>query len=296
MEQGRAFVWQCRVVLFVKRLTGLNRTGNFSHSLHRVARLAFSWVDLPRGPDVGKKSISLDEQLVEVLRPALAGQLMPLYKSGKHPGIFPGGAGGKKLAEEALKRGFVHSSEAPAAAGKKTKKVALNGRITPLGQQLVLDHDSPKKVLEELREVMRQAAEESRRAAHASLRKVEELQQTFQMVTQAVERASQQAPPRLPAAPVAEPTNNTWIPEIESYLRARWEKGTAGDCPLPELYGYLRQRHSELTIGDYQDAMRQLHDQGRIRLSGWSGPLDGIPNPDLAMFVAHMVMYYARLP
>ena len=245
---------------------------------------------------MGKKPISLDEQLVEVLRPALAGQRLPLYKSGKKPGIFASGAGGKKLAEEALQRGFVQSTEAPAVPGKKSKKVVLNGRITPLGQQLVLDHDSPKKVLEELREVMRQAAEESHRAAQASLQKVEELQQTFHMVTQAVERASQQATPSLPVAQVVEPTNNTWIPEIESYLRARWEKGTAGDCPLPELYGYLRQRHAELSIGDYQDALRQLHDRGRIRLSGWAGPLDDIPNPDLAMFVAHMVMYYARLP
>ena len=61
------------------------------------------------------------------------------------------------------------------------------------------------------------------------------------------------------------------------------------DCPLPHLYRTL----SEQTIGQFHDALRQLHSQQRIYLHPWTGPLCELPEPALALLVGHEVAYYA---
>jgi hypothetical protein len=68
-----------------------------------------------------------------------------------------------------------------------------------------------------------------------------------------------------------------------------------GDCPLPELLRHLRELLPRLTIGQFHDALRQLHDAGVIRLQPWSGPLYQIPEPALALLAGHQVAYYATL-
>lgn len=281
-----------------------------------------------------KKLETVEDKLTEALRPVLGGQLLPLQKAGKNPGIFPAGATGKKLADEAINRGLVHEGE-PVAPAKKGGKPKPQYRITPKGLQFVLDRDSPKEALnalqvalremtaqlpgkqettfplEELREslnsqyqqfqaALTQAAADSDKRIQERNQKIDRLTGTIQAVEKAVERASKQ-----PAIPVPSPTppkespmsgSNAWTKEIEQFLVTRRENGTVGDCTLPELFTFLRQREPELSIGHYHDALRKLHTEDRIRLSGWSGPLENLPQPNLAMFIAHKVMYYARLP
>ena len=48
-----------------------------------------------------------------------------------------------------------------------------------------------------------------------------------------------------------------------------------------------------MQVGGFQDLMRTLHDNNVIRLAGWSGSLDRIPEPEFALFVSNKVMYYA---
>lgn len=285
--------------------------------------------------DVSQKNTeSVEEKLVKGLRPVLAGQPLPLQKVGKNAGIFPAGAAGKTLAQEALARRLVR--ECPGAP-PKTKGAKPFYQITGEGQQFVLDQDSPKeilqglqaaigqlagqlsrnnepppaqeeRVLDELRDVvathfngiqetLQKAAEESRRLSQAHAQKIDHLQQTLGLVEKALGQA-REARPQSPAPGTTppHPRENSWVQEIEPYLRSRYESGTPGDCPLPELYNFLHKQYPALTIGPYHDVLRQLHDEGRIRLSGWTGPLEDIPHPNLAMFLSHRVMYYARLP
>lgn len=286
-----------------------------------------------------KKTETLDERVLAALRPALAGQPLPLQASGKNTGIFPSGAAGKALAMEALNRGLVQQRDDPATAAKKNGKAKPHFSITTKGQEFVLEHDSPKGALEAVQIAVRQlsdqlssfdrqspgdenrildglqelfaqqfralhatlqdAAAASRQAAETHLKRIDSAQQVIQMVEKAIERVSQQQsvpPPPALAVPQPEATPTSWGAKVVSFLRSRRDSGTPGDCPLPELYDFLHRQHPALSIGHFHDTLRQSHNDGRIRLSGWSGPLENLPHPNLAIFIAHKVMYYARLP
>lgn len=275
------------------------------------------------------KNISIEEELAAALRPVLVSGPLPLQKSGQKPGIFPAGAAGKRLGPEALTRGLIQECVFPHPTKKGRAKPVAHYRITAQGQRFVLEHDNPKKVIEELAAAVRQMSgqqdnlqessllDEFRELLAEHLQQIqgkvqqvvqdvqarasiaERIEQAVQLAEQAAERARQQVV-AVPPPPASEPATpaaaNKWIEKVEPYLRGRRERSVAGDCPLGELYRFLHQEHPELTIGHYHDALRQLHEAGRIRLSGWSGPLENLPEPNLAMFIAHKVMYYARLP
>jgi hypothetical protein len=73
----------------------------------------------------------------------------------------------------------------------------------------------------------------------------------------------------------------------------QWQAtGSNSDCPLPELY-----RHAApfLTLGLFHDGLRSLHEQHRIYLHPWTGPMCEIPQPECALLVGHEVAYYASL-
>ena len=50
-----------------------------------------------------------------------------------------------------------------------------------------------------------------------------------------------------------------------------------------------------VTIGEFQDALRRLHDLGKIYLHPWTGPLYDIPEPSYALLVGHEIAYYASI-
>ncbi len=81
--------------------------------------------------------------------------------------------------------------------------------------------------------------------------------------------------------------------EIVAFVTA-WAKEKTVGCQFDVLWDHLKQRHPELTPGTFQDALRKLHDAGRIRLSGWPRMLDDIPKTQLALFISSKVMYYAN--
>ena len=50
-------------------------------------------------------------------------------------------------------------------------------------------------------------------------------------------------------------------------VRGRLGKGKTVGCQFDDLWNHLQKRHPDLTIGAFQDALRKLHNAGRIR--GW---------------------------
>ena len=179
----------------------------------------------------------------------------------------------------------------------------LNGLNQPAqGETQFLDQmqEQFSKLFDQVQKTIHDTAEQSRKAIQEKIQKIVHLQQSIQNFEKVVERACTKAAPSLPMAsspPSGSASSDShWTKEVESYLRTRREAGTLGDCPLPELYNFLRGKHPGLTIGQYHDGLRWLDTENRVRLSGWSGPLQNIPEPDLAMSLAHKVMYYASLP
>jgi hypothetical protein len=82
---------------------------------------------------------------------------------------------------------------------------------------------------------------------------------------------------------------------IHDQLTAWHDAGGAGDCTLPELFRRLRARSRTLTIGQFHDRLRLMHQDQRIYLHPWTGPLYEMPEPAFALMVGHAVAYYASL-
>ena len=49
------------------------------------------------------------------------------------------------------------------------------------------------------------------------------------------------------------------------------------------------------TIGHFHDSLRRLHEQEKIYLHPWTGPLYEIPEPPYALLVGHEIAYYASI-
>jgi hypothetical protein len=107
--------------------------------------------------------------------------------------------------------------------------------------------------------------------------------------------------PVIPTAPspteIKPPPAVVSTPDLDGAIVAfvnGWANEKTVGCQFDVLWDDLKQRHPELTIGAFQDALRKLHEAGRIRLGGWARMLDDIPKPQLAVFVSSKVMYYAQ--
>ena len=66
-----------------------------------------------------------------------------------------------------------------------------------------------------------------------------------------------------------------------TYLARRHEVSRLDDCPLPELYRHLKTGNATVTHGQFHDLLRRLHDDGKIYLHPWTGPLYELPEPAL---------------
>jgi hypothetical protein len=85
--------------------------------------------------------------------------------------------------------------------------------------------------------------------------------------------------------------------DVESVVLARlaeWQAaGASEDCPLPDLYRAARAASPGVSVGGFHDALRRLHDAGRVYLHPWTGPLYDLPEPPYALLVGHEIAYYA---
>jgi hypothetical protein len=80
-------------------------------------------------------------------------------------------------------------------------------------------------------------------------------------------------------------------PAVRAHLASRTEPT---DCPLPDLFRALA-LNSALTIGEFHDCLRELHADGKVTLSAWTGPLYALPEPQYALLIGHGIAYYASL-
>jgi hypothetical protein len=117
----------------------------------------------------------------------------------------------------------------------------------------------------------------------------------------ALERVEAPKPPAVPSpAPAVVPGTSPHAdstPALEEAVLAfvkAWAREKTVGCQFDDLWKHLEARHPRLTIGSFHDALRRLHDAGRVRLGGWARMLDDMPKPELALFVSSKVMYYVQ--
>ncbi len=238
---------------------------------------------------------AVDSILLDALRTAAAheGELR-LYRSGKLPGLLPARtASHAAAAARALRDGLIEVVRTE-PRGKATVEWV---RVTPRGIDFVVQHDSPARALDELRDALRAGAEDLP-AWVAAIRQevdglnrhvigeVERIGRRLDRLAETVEAVLRRLEQQRPPSPLP------WADAALDFLTGRARATGQERCPLPDLFAALRERQFELAIKDFHAGLRRLHERGQLRLLPHDGP-DGAPAPEYALADGPAVLYYA---
>jgi hypothetical protein len=254
-------------------------------------------LSLPGEAREGVVADKSSQLIVDALRRAVANpDGMPLHSSKRAPGLFAANAGARQAAQRCKDDGLlrvVHSQ----TSGKSVQEICA---ISEKGLSYLLSEISPKQVLEELvhtleaREVQVGELVAAARQWQAGL---DTLQATVQKVLLELQKPGQ--PLALwnvvPGLGTSRNGSETWITTAIAYLKDWQDTGQSSDCPLPDLYRQVQGTTPDLTIGRFHDGLRRLHDQQKIYLHPWTGPLYEIPEPPYALLIGHEIVYYVSL-
>lgn len=243
----------------------------------KEVRMADSVVISPRRTD--KLALAMTEGL---LRAAVQTEGLPLHGP-RNSGLFPNSAVGKQAALACLERGYV---EVRGIETQGKKPVELYG-ITPSGLEFLLGQISPREVLTQIAQAVASRIgplQDIERAVASCRREIEAFRHRIDTLLTHL--------PTQPEAILAALTGSWQQTALEFLERWQAEKPNE-DCPLPDLFAQARSVCPALTLGQFHDGLRRLHDEGRIYLHPWTGPLYEIPEPACALLIGHAVAYYA---
>lgn len=227
----------------------------------------------------------------------------PLYASKTEAGLFPNVSAAKPAAKKCLDDGLLQLARTD-AKGKARELYAATDR----GLNYLVEHASPKEVIDDFVRLLEERRGEVRQLLGEAKRIADGIEGLVAVVS------------RLNASPLGErgrgegesglvsqesPSPLTPFPQgregpektgLTAHLLAalhQWSASTsvARDCPLPDLYRALPTPPS---VGEFHDALRQLHREGRISLHPWTGPLYALPEPLFALMVGHEIAYYVH--
>lgn len=254
----------------------------------------------PDSPAPGGPVATSDPRRTELLLEALKTAIHTpgehrLFQSGKLPGLFPSRAGlANELALQALRDGFLETTRTEAKGKLITEWVCA----TPKAVGFVHDHDSPRSILRELKDVLQttrtgvpQFMTEARAELAALSASFEEkaatvlghLDDLAKRCEAALRRAEAGGP--VIAAPVGGVV--PWAVDALEYLDKRAESGVPGACPLPELFHAVCVRFPALELGAFHDGVKRLHDVRAVKLT----PTAALPEPEYAVVVDGKLMY-----
>ncbi|MGF1583127.1 MAG: hypothetical protein ACFCD0_27720 [Gemmataceae bacterium] len=216
-----------------------------------------------------------------------------LHANKNAEGLFPTNAVGKQAAQRCLDEGYLQvvSQEA------KGRGVHQLCAITEKGLAYLLAEANPKHVLEDFVRVLeaREAqVHELLSVAQHTRNSIESLRNVAERVLKAIETGPSTSGLNgsagvLTNGHAARPWQETVLETL-----AQWNPhGTAGDCPLPVLYREVKPLQPDLSIGQFHDGLRRLHQDEKIYLLPWTGPLYDLAEPAFALLIGHEVLYYA---
>ncbi|MCS7166235.1 MAG: hypothetical protein RMI91_01815 [Gemmatales bacterium] len=240
-------------------------------------------------PETSDRSAEVEALVLVALRRGLtASEGLPLFASGRQPGLFPRHRVGKQAAEFCLQRGWLE------VVGEATALAKGQERYWPseAGVRWLVEQGCARLVLEAL---SRQIGE-CERHWQTWAEQIGQVQRQLEQLRRRVETAlavlapEQQQPERFPIWQA-----EVWQHTLLRCLRHWQDTHPQEDCPLPELFRQVQARHPYLTVGAFQDGLRRGHAQGRILLHPWAGPIHEIPEPEFALLIGHALVYYASL-
>lgn len=238
-----------------------------------------------------------NQLVLEALTRAVADPTgVPLHGSKALPGLFAS-TGSSKLAAQLCKEQSYLKVVRTETKGKTVQEICA---ITEKGLAFLISQVSPKQVLEDLV----RALEARQDQVNAVLQTSQETQASLDALKGIAEKVlAQLQTSKAPINASSVPSNGshpgngseTWKGTILAHL-AHWQaSGALEDCSLAEVYRKAQASSPSLTIGHFHDGLRELHQQEKIYLHPWTGPLYEIPEPPLALLVGHEIAYYASI-
>ncbi len=239
-----------------------------------------------------------DALLLDGLRAALSADEHRLYRSGKSDGLFAGKSGlPGDAAALAIREGLLEYSRTEARGRFEIEWV----RLTAKGVEYLYQHDSPRAILGEMRQMLATAQSGIPMWQDEMLKSLEKLAThiTDQMARhldklESLSKRVEEATRRSEAAPELKASLKELVPwgiEALAYLDHRRASGAASACPMPELFGAVRGKHPAIMMRDFHDGLRRLADNRAVTLTPWSGP-GPIPQPEYAMMAEGKLMYH----
>jgi hypothetical protein len=239
-----------------------------------------------------------DAALLEGLRAALSAEEHRLYRSGKLDGLFAAKTGHiGEAAALAIREGLLEYARTETRGRFEIEWV----RLTAKGIEYLYEHDSPKAVLSEMRDMLAAARSGIPMWQDEMLKSLERLAGTIteemarylgklDALSTRVEESLRRAElgPELSSALHAVVP---WGADALAYLERRKAGGASSDCALPELFGAVRGKHAGLTVREFHDGLRRLTDNRAVVLSAWSGP-GAMPQPEYALMADGRLMYH----
>ena len=239
-----------------------------------------------------------DGVLLDGLRAALSGDEHRLYRSGKTDGLFAGKTGVHgEAAALAIREGLLEYARTESRGRFEVEWV----RLTSKGVEYLYQHDSPRAILGEMRQMLAAAQSGMPMWQDEMLKSLEKLAThiTDQMAhylgkLDAISKRVEEAMRRADVMPELSQALQELIPwgvDALAYLDHRRAGGASNECPLPELFGAVHGKHAGLTIRDFHDGLRRLADNRAVKLTSWTGP-GSIPQPEHAMMAEGKLMYH----
>lgn len=248
-----------------------------------------------------RKNDKRDAILLDGLRQALADSSEHrLYKSGKLDGLFPAKTGiAGDAASAALRHGYLEMVRLEEKGKIRIEWV----RLTPQGVEFIHRHDSPRVVLGEMKEMLRDARMGAPKFLEGMLDQLHALGKTFAEEMQTylkrldglairVEEALRRTEAGVPVLSDPLQALIPWALDALTYLDQRRIGGRGEQCPLPELFAVLREVSPGLSIADFQKGLKRLADNRALRLLPHEG-VGHIPEPEFAIPDATHMLYYA---
>jgi hypothetical protein len=241
--------------------------------------------------------------LLEALKIALADpREHRLFQSGKLPGLFRSRFGPPaEAALFAIKEGLLETIRTEA----KGRLIVEWVRATPKGVGFVHDHDSPKAVLSELKQLigetrggiptwMADVRTEIARLTTQFEKRTREMIARLDELARRVDAALR----RIDTAPkLADPVARLvpWGESALEYLDRRSATGAGGPCSLAELFHAVRQAVPTLTVPEFHDGLRRLADTRAVRLSSHSAFHALRTDPEYAILIgSELCSFVAR--
>ena len=252
-------------------------------------------------PPISNSSV-VDERRRELLLDGLKAAIAApgehrLFRFGRLTGLFPSRAGlSSEAASQALRLGLLETTRTET----RGKLVVEWVQATTRAVGYVHEHDSPKSVLRELKDVlqatrdgvpawMKEAKAELADISYRFDRRASAILKRLDDVAERVESVLRRAEAKAPS--VAEPVGRVvpWAVDALEYLDHREESGAAAPCPLPELFHAVRLKFPELPLPAFQDGVKRLHDLRAVRLA----ESDMMGEPEHAVVADGRLMYAA---